>query len=155
MQLVYPQQLDNNIKEKNLHGTNLAIVLLLVCFAWTRTPDLRRLTAVTNWEEIIPVRKQQRLADGCYNVFVDVGANIGVHTRFLYESLRYIPNQVRRSFSMPILAMRGTIATFVPLPLNPILGIKNVIWNLRLLTMTWVGSTTPSLPALPIAQARE
>lgn len=32
-----------------------------------------------------------KLADGCYHVFVDVGANIGVHARFLFEPEKY-PN---------------------------------------------------------------
>ena len=30
-----------------------------------------------------------KLADGCYHVFMDVGANIGVHGRFLYEPHKY------------------------------------------------------------------
>jgi hypothetical protein len=33
--------------------------------------------------------EKSRLADGCYHVFIDVGANVGVHTRFLYEPERY------------------------------------------------------------------
>jgi FkbM family methyltransferase len=34
---------------------------------------------------------KERLADGCYHVFLDVGANIGVHGRFLFEPKKY-PN---------------------------------------------------------------
>lgn len=30
-----------------------------------------------------------KLADGCYHVFLDVGANLGVHARFLYEPDHY------------------------------------------------------------------
>ncbi|QDZ23122.1 hypothetical protein A3770_09p56400 [Chloropicon primus] len=30
-----------------------------------------------------------RLADGCHHVFLDVGANIGIHTRFLFEPSLY------------------------------------------------------------------
>jgi Methyltransferase FkbM domain len=30
-----------------------------------------------------------RLGDGCYHVFLDVGANIGVHGRFLFEPAKY------------------------------------------------------------------
>ena len=33
-------------------------------------------------------RRRSR-ADGCYHVFIDVGANIGVHTRFLFEPSKY------------------------------------------------------------------
>ena len=29
--------------------------------------------------------KDHKLGDGCYHIFLDVGSNIGVHTRFLYE----------------------------------------------------------------------
>jgi len=34
-------------------------------------------------------RQPQREADGCYHVFLDVGANIGVHGRFLLEPGKY------------------------------------------------------------------
>lgn len=30
-----------------------------------------------------------KLADGCYHIFLDVGANIGVHSRFLFEPDKY------------------------------------------------------------------
>ena len=30
-------------------------------------------------------KRKRALGDGCYNVYLDVGANIGVHTRFLFE----------------------------------------------------------------------
>lgn len=29
--------------------------------------------------------RQRRLGDGCYNIYMDVGANVGIHTRFLFE----------------------------------------------------------------------
>jgi len=32
-----------------------------------------------------------KMADGCYHVLLDVGANIGMHARFLFEPLKY-PN---------------------------------------------------------------
>uniref|UniRef100_A0A7S3LHX6 Methyltransferase FkbM domain-containing protein n=1 Tax=Amphora coffeiformis TaxID=265554 RepID=A0A7S3LHX6_9STRA len=38
--------------------------------------------------ETVPV-EEARLADGCYHVFLDVGANIGVHGRFLFEPDQY------------------------------------------------------------------
>jgi len=31
----------------------------------------------------------KKLGDGCYHVFLDVGANIGVHGRFLFEPKKY------------------------------------------------------------------
>mmetsp|Transcript_17974 Transcript_17974/g.34938 ORF Transcript_17974/g.34938 Transcript_17974/m.34938 type:complete len:339 (-) Transcript_17974:39-1055(-) len=33
--------------------------------------------------------RQPRLGDGCYHVFLDVGSNIGLHARFLYEPHHY------------------------------------------------------------------
>jgi len=35
--------------------------------------------------------RRPKLGDGCYHIFLDVGANIGIHTRFLYEPDLY-PN---------------------------------------------------------------
>jgi hypothetical protein len=38
-------------------------------------------------------------ADGCYHVFIDVGANIGVHARFLFEPHKYpMSNQTLEMF---------------------------------------------------------
>jgi Methyltransferase FkbM domain len=37
------------------------------------------------------------IADGCYHVFLDVGANIGVHTRFLFEPEKYPKAGVART----------------------------------------------------------
>ena len=37
------------------------------------------------------LQEQPKLADGCYHVFLDLGANIGVHGRFLFEPTQY-PN---------------------------------------------------------------
>jgi len=34
-------------------------------------------------------RRRRKLGDGCYHVFLDVGSNIGIHARFLYEPERY------------------------------------------------------------------
>ena len=30
--------------------------------------------------------RQPKLGDGCYHIFLDVGANIGIHSRFLMVS---------------------------------------------------------------------
>lgn len=49
----------------------------------------------SSWQEAasnappLTMRSTRRIADGCYHVFIDVGANIGVHTRFLYEPQKY------------------------------------------------------------------
>ena len=34
-------------------------------------------------------KERKKLGDGCYHIYLDVGANIGVHTRFLYEPTKY------------------------------------------------------------------
>ena len=39
-----------------------------------------------------------KLADDCYHIFMDVGANIGVHNRFLFEPHLYPKSQSRRHF---------------------------------------------------------
>ena len=43
--------------------------------------------AYRGWSISSQVRwaKQERLGDGCKHIFFDVGANIGLHGRFLYE----------------------------------------------------------------------
>mmetsp|Transcript_4518 Transcript_4518/g.8398 ORF Transcript_4518/g.8398 Transcript_4518/m.8398 type:complete len:352 (+) Transcript_4518:660-1715(+) len=41
--------------------------------------------------------RKRKLGDGCYHVFLDVGANIGVHTRFLYEPQLYPDAETARS----------------------------------------------------------
>ena len=33
--------------------------------------------------------QQSKLGDGCYHIFLDVGSNIGIHARFLYQPDRY------------------------------------------------------------------
>ena len=38
------------------------------------------------------------IADGCENVFVDAGANIGMHARFLFEPFRYPKSRFRHLF---------------------------------------------------------
>ena len=49
--------------------------------------SVRRTTKVAQSSE--PASRKSHLADGCYHVFVDVGANIGVHGRFLLEPEKY------------------------------------------------------------------
>lgn len=34
--------------------------------------------------------RKEKLGDGCYHVFLDVGSNIGVHARFIYEPKKYL-----------------------------------------------------------------
>lgn len=37
----------------------------------------------------VETKREPRLGDGCYHVFLDVGANVGVHGRFLLEPQKY------------------------------------------------------------------
>ena len=39
----------------------------------------------TQQNNVVGDEGQPKLGDGCYHVFLDVGSNIGVHARFLYE----------------------------------------------------------------------
>ena len=39
----------------------------------------------TQQNNVVGDERQPKLGDGCYHVFLDVGSNIGVHARFLYE----------------------------------------------------------------------
>ena len=41
----------------------------------------------------------KKATDGCVNIFVDAGANIGVHTRFLFEPAKYPESQFTKLFS--------------------------------------------------------
>ena len=45
----------------------------------------------TSQYPILPHNDEPRLGDGCHHVFIDVGANLGVHGRFLMEPEKY-PN---------------------------------------------------------------
>ena len=37
----------------------------------------------------VEVNRRSKLGDGCYHVFLDVGSNIGIHGRFLFEPQKY------------------------------------------------------------------
>ena len=37
----------------------------------------------------VKVNRRSKLGDGCYHVFLDVGSNIGIHGRFLFEPQKY------------------------------------------------------------------
>ena len=49
----------------------VVVLLLHTCLGWERTPD------------------GAALADGCWHVYLDVGSNIGVQVRKLFEPERY------------------------------------------------------------------
>ncbi|KAL3799292.1 hypothetical protein HJC23_013017 [Cyclotella cryptica] len=41
--------------------------------------------------------RRRKLGDGCYHIFLDVGANIGLHARFLYEPHSYPEAETAKS----------------------------------------------------------
>lgn len=47
---------------------------------------------------VMQQRQAKKLADGCYHVFVDAGANIGMHARFLLEPSLYPKAWIARKF---------------------------------------------------------
>jgi Methyltransferase FkbM domain len=56
--------------------------------------------------ESFQIPRSTSIADGCYHVFLDVGANIGVHTRFLFEPEQYPGSHIAKQifdkvFGMP------------------------------------------------------
>jgi FkbM family methyltransferase len=53
-----------------------------------RQEDLLRTTKISPGYSA-PRLGTTKLADGCYHIFLDVGANIGVHSRFLFEPDKY------------------------------------------------------------------
>ena len=67
-----------------------SVVALSVCITTTN-----RITRVLN--DLSPpdysmpanAKNKTKLADGCHHVFIDVGANLGVHSRFLFEPDQY------------------------------------------------------------------
>ena len=58
--------------------------------------------------------------DGCVNVFVDAGANIGVHTRFLFEPAKYPHSHFTKVFKRSF----GSIASNGMAPLTCSLGFE-------------------------------
>ena len=56
--------------------------------------------AYRGWSISSQVRwaKQERLGDGCKHIFFDVGANIGLHGRFLYEPELFADHEYNRVF---------------------------------------------------------
>eukprot|EP00579_Thalassiosira_antarctica_P004340 CAMPEP_0201895106 /NCGR_PEP_ID=MMETSP0902-20130614/42042_1 /ASSEMBLY_ACC=CAM_ASM_000551 /TAXON_ID=420261 /ORGANISM="Thalassiosira antarctica, Strain CCMP982" /LENGTH=328 /DNA_ID=CAMNT_0048427343 /DNA_START=1 /DNA_END=987 /DNA_ORIENTATION=- len=75
----------------------VTIALVLLVLIYTNYVVLRfaHNQGSSSWQEAasnappLTRRSTRRIADGCYHVFIDVGANIGVHTRFLYEPQKY------------------------------------------------------------------
>jgi len=59
-----------------------------------------------------------RLGDGCHHVFLDLGANIGVHARFLFERKHYPKAQYHSIFDMWFGADRRLVCVFAFEP-NP------------------------------------
>ena len=81
---------------KTTTPTIIIICVVIVVFVQTRMAE----RMVSNSFPSHMLSKQQqsatasstrlpRLGDGCYHVFLDVGSNIGIHGRFLYEPHQY------------------------------------------------------------------
>ena len=73
-------------------GKLLTITIATVCSIQLLLEVLRMPTPLPNESRAV-TNKPEKLADGCYHVFLDVGSNIGNHARFLYEPSLYIPKQ--------------------------------------------------------------
>ncbi|KAL9186580.1 hypothetical protein ACHAXT_005818 [Thalassiosira profunda] len=72
--------------------------------AWaiSQRNDLPSMGGVVEWRNATAVAtncgRQRKLADGCFHVFLDVGANIGIHGRFLLEPFKYPKARIARMF---------------------------------------------------------
>ena len=78
-------------------------------------------SASNSWRADADLRERVRHAtDGCVNVFVDAGANIGVHTRFLFEPAKYPHSHFTKVFKRSF----GSIASNGMAPLTCSLGFE-------------------------------
>ena len=55
-------------------------------------------TPLPNESRAVHSEQTEKLADGCYHIFLDVGSNIGNHARFLYEPSLYPKATIARNF---------------------------------------------------------
>lgn len=66
-----------------IRGCSYAVFILSFSFSSQKQKQIS-LTKIRS-NPNITISKDHKLGDGCYHIFLDVGSNIGVHTRFLYE----------------------------------------------------------------------
>jgi Methyltransferase FkbM domain len=81
-------------------------VLIGLAFLNARTPIKVGLLSKNEKQQAIETGQEPKLADDCLLVYLDVGANIGVHTRFLFEPEKYprtkaIPTVFNPNFGSP------------------------------------------------------
>ena len=84
-------------------------------------------------------RRKPKLADGCYHVFLDVGANIGIHSRFLFEPDLYPDSKtsvetLAREFGYPRDNLDYCAFSFEP---NPKFEQRNLDLQQAYETMGW------------------
>jgi hypothetical protein len=92
--------------EQNLHFPSnntskirIAVALFVVIIAFDRFMFMGVLNSAVSADSLLVVpRTAPKLADGCTHVFLDVGSNIGLHVRFLYEPELYPKAQIARKF---------------------------------------------------------
>lgn len=90
-------------------GSKLRCMFVIACAAMTLMLYMNGQKGVINFDNVPVLQQQQsasqyytqqrpsKLGDGCYHVFLDVGANIGIHARFLYEPDRYPKSKSSRA----------------------------------------------------------
>ena len=88
----------------------LGLDALREAHGWTGRPDLDRYPSTRDalkesecsgspaCRRAVRWARQPRLGDGCAHVFLDVGANVGLHGRFLYEPELYPDNRYHDVF---------------------------------------------------------
>ena len=69
--------------------TSLLILIVLVLYIVTNALFSSETIPYYSQSKPLLSKREPRLGDGCYHVFLDVGANVGVHGRFLLEPGKY------------------------------------------------------------------
>lgn len=79
-----------------------------------RADHLARYNENKKTDSVLPTR----MANGCRHVFLDLGANIGMHTRFLFEKVRYSRSPYQKIFDKWFGSERHSVCAFAFEP-NP------------------------------------
>ena len=83
--------------------------------------------------------QRAQLADGCYHVFLDIGANLGVHSQFLFEPEKYPDAKFARRIFDEDFGIRRDNRDICVFAFEPILSTKIVLRSSRVPIATWGG----------------
>ncbi|KAL3798255.1 hypothetical protein HJC23_000169 [Cyclotella cryptica] len=94
-----PHEQNLNFCASNTPKIRIVVALLVVIIAFDRFMFMGVLdsAALDDSLRVVP-KAAPKLADGCTHVFLDVGSNVGLHVRYLYEPKLYPKAQIARKF---------------------------------------------------------